>query len=98
MSLTVKGFRTPASQWRDEMLGGRRPKKPQGRKPRGEFAPAVVSFYGDLACVYAPIFGYRTGIRGSRPLNLRTGRPLLLLHRSPSSARACPGVGPRLGQ
>ena len=37
--------------------------KPQGRKPRGEFAPAVVSVYGDLAPVYALIFRFRTGTR-----------------------------------
>ena len=28
---------------------GQASEKPQGRKPRGEFAPAVVSVYGDLA-------------------------------------------------
>ena len=36
-SLTVRRARGQASE------------KPQGRKPRGEFAPAVVSVYGDLA-------------------------------------------------
>ena len=36
-ALTVRRARGQASE------------KPQGRKPRGEFAPAVVSVYGDLA-------------------------------------------------
>ena len=35
-SLTVRRARGQASE------------KPQGRKPRGEFAPSVVSVYGDL--------------------------------------------------
>jgi hypothetical protein len=60
MSGFVKGFRTPASHWHDEILGGRGPKSLKGGN-RGEFAPAVVSVYGDLAPAYELIFGLRTG-------------------------------------
>ena len=59
----VKGFRTPASHWRAGVYGGRRPKSLEGGN-RGEFAPAVVSVYGDLAPVHALIFRFRTGTTG----------------------------------
>src|SRR5262245_19078262 len=43
----VKGFRMPASHWRG---AARRQasEKPRRRKPRGEYAPAAVSVYGDF--------------------------------------------------
>src|SRR5205085_8106354 len=62
-SVSVKGFRTPASHGRVGMHGGRRPKSLEGGN-RGEFAPAVVSVYGDLAPVHALIFRFRTGTTG----------------------------------
>ena len=40
--------------------------KPRGRKPRGKFAPAVVSGYGDLAPVFDLIFDFRTGETAER--------------------------------
>jgi hypothetical protein len=45
------------------MHEGRRPKSLEGGTA-GEFAPAVVSVYGDLAPVRALIFRFRTGMTG----------------------------------
>ena len=47
MSAIVKGFRTPASHWREGRTeaGVRKASK---EETAGEFAPAVVSVYGDL--------------------------------------------------
>jgi hypothetical protein len=42
--------------------------KPRWRKPRGEFAPAVVSVYGDLVPVHALISRFRTGMTGEAAL------------------------------
>jgi hypothetical protein len=38
-------------------------RKASREETAGEFAPAVVSVYGDLAPVYALIFRFRTGTR-----------------------------------
>ena len=47
MSAFLKGFRMPARQTRG---GARRQasEKPRRRKPRGEFAPTLVSVYGEF--------------------------------------------------
>ena len=36
-------------------------RKASREETAGEFAPAVVSVYGDLAPMCTPIFGFRTG-------------------------------------
>jgi hypothetical protein len=45
-SANVKGFRTPASHWREGMHGGR---KASREETAGEFAPTLVSIYGEFA-------------------------------------------------
>ena len=52
--------------WQCVARGGRASEKPRGRKPRGEFAPAVVSGYGDLAPVFDVIFDFRSGETAER--------------------------------
>src|SRR5215472_7012394 len=42
---------------------GQASEKPQGRKPRGELPPAVMSVYGDLA----PVFGVTWRLRTTAP-------------------------------
>jgi hypothetical protein len=56
----VKGFQTPARHGRGRMHGGRRPKSLEG-ETAGEFAPAVVSVYGDLMRMFGLISQCRTG-------------------------------------
>jgi len=63
----VKGFRTPASQWRDEMLGGRRPKSLRGGN-RGEVsAGSGVGLWRFSLCMPRSL----DFERGSRPSNHR---------------------------
>ena len=65
--LHVKGFRTPASQWRDEMLGGRRPKSLRGGN-RGEVsAGSGVGLWRFSLCMPRSL----DIERGSRPSNHR---------------------------
>ena len=47
----------PAGRRRAGMHGGRRPKSLEGGTA-GEFAPTLVSVYGDLGAVYAVIFRF----------------------------------------
>ena len=48
MAGIVKGFRMPASQRAEGLHGGRRPKSLEGGTA-GEFAPTLVSVYGEFA-------------------------------------------------
>ena len=67
MAALVKGFRTPASHWREGVHGGRRPKSLEGGN-RGESASAALSGYGDLAPAFDLIFRSRVGTAGERAL------------------------------
>ena len=51
ISAIVKGFRTPASQWRDEMLGGRRPKSLRGGNRGGVCAGSGVGLWRFSLCM-----------------------------------------------
>src|SRR5262249_54717006 len=67
LTLPVKGFRMPASQWRDEMLGGRRPKGLRGGN-RGEVcAGSGVGLWRFSLCMPRSL----DIERGSRPSNHR---------------------------
>src|SRR5215468_3049631 len=65
--LNVKGFRTPASQWRDEMLGGRRPKSLRGGNRGGVCAGSGVGLWRFSLCMPRSL----DIERGSRPSNRR---------------------------
>jgi hypothetical protein len=66
-ALHVKGFRTPASQWRDEMLGGRRPKSLRGGNRGGVCAGSGVGLWRFSLCMPRSL----DIERGSRPSNHR---------------------------
>jgi hypothetical protein len=66
-SAHVKGFRTPASQWRDEMLGGRRPKSLRGGNRGGVCAGSGVGLWRFSLCMPRSL----DIERGSRPSNHR---------------------------
>src|SRR6516225_6953675 len=63
----VKGFRTPASQWRDEMLGGRRPKSLRGGNRGGVCAGSGVGLWRFSLCMPRSL----DIERGSRPSHHR---------------------------
>ena len=56
----VKGYQMPARHWQCGRLRGQASDKPRGRKPRGEFAPTLVSIYGDLPPMIDLISWFRT--------------------------------------
>src|SRR5260370_41003249 len=64
MTAIVKGFSDACQAQARGDARRQASEKPRGRKPRGEFAPAVVSVYGDLAPVHALIFRFQTGMTG----------------------------------
>ena len=66
-ALHVKGFRTPASQWRDEMLGGRCPKSLRGGNRGGVCAGSGVGLWRFSLCMPRSL----DIERGSRPSNHR---------------------------
>lgn len=49
MSGFVKGFRTPAIHWREGPLGVAGVRKAWKEETAGEFAPTLVSVYGEFA-------------------------------------------------
>jgi hypothetical protein len=55
MSGFVKGFRTPASHWHDEILGGRRPKSLKGGNRGGVCTGSGVGLWGFGAGVCADL-------------------------------------------
>jgi hypothetical protein len=73
-SAFVKGFRTPASHWREGVRGGRRPKSLEGGNRGGVCVGGAVGLwgfsavYGDLAPAFELIFRSRIGTAFERAL------------------------------
>jgi len=65
MTAIVKGFRMPASH-RQRGCTEAGVRKASREETAGEFAPALVSGYGDLAPVFDLIFDFRSGKTAER--------------------------------
>ena len=71
----VKGFRTPASHWREGMRGGRRPKSLEGGNRGGSSHRRWCRSMGNLLPLLDLICRFRTGRRLSDQRGAGFGRP-----------------------